>query len=148
MRILYLCVAFVAGAATSLQVPVNAALRTNLTHPMQATFVSFAVGMLASLVCCMVAGSPLPTADSLSRIPWWGWFGGLLGMMYVGTAIVISPKIGVAPMLSMVIAGQMVASILIDHFGMLHAPLFPATPLRLVGAILVAAGAAIMTIGK
>jgi transporter family-2 protein len=51
-------------------------------------------------------------------------------------------------MLSMVIAGQMVASLLIDHFGLLHAPLFQATPLRLVGALFVAVGAAIMTIGK
>jgi transporter family-2 protein len=84
----------------------------------------------------------------LSRIPWWAWFGGMLGMIYVGTAIIISPKIGVAPMLSMVIAGQMVASLLIDHFGLLHAPLFQATPLRLVGALFVAVGAAIMTIGK
>ncbi|MDB5341859.1 MAG: hypothetical protein JWP89_236 [Schlesneria sp.] len=148
MRILYLCLAFVAGAAASLQVPVNAALRTNLTHPMQATFASFVVGMLASLVCCLVLGSPLPSADSMSRIPWWAWFGGVLGMIYVGTAIVVSPKIGVAPMLSMVIAGQMVASMLIDHFGLLQAPLFHATPLRLVGALLVAVGAAIMTIGK
>lgn len=148
MRILYLCLAFVAGAATSVQVPVNAALRTNLSHPMQATFVSFTVGMLAALICCLVVGSPWPSGENLSRIPWWAWFGGVLGMIYVGTAIIVSPKIGVAPMLSTVIAGQMVASMLIDHFGLLHAPSFQATPLRLAGALLVAVGAAIMTIGK
>jgi transporter family-2 protein len=148
MRMLYLCLAFIAGGATSLQVPVNAALRTNLAHPMQATFVSFTVGLVASLICCLVTGSPLPSAENLSRVPWWAWFGGVLGMLYVGSSIVISPKIGVAPMLSMVIAGQMVMSLLIDHFGLLHAPLFPTTPFRLVGAILVAVGAALMTIGK
>lgn len=148
MRIFYLCLAFVAGAATSAQVPVNTALRSHLAHPIQATFISFAVGMLGSLVLCFVFGGPPPSALTLARIPWWAWCGGLLGALYVGSSIVLSPKIGVAAMLSMVIAGQMVMSLLIDHYGLLNAPTYRTTSQRLLGAGLVAIGAAIMSLGK
>lgn len=140
--------AFAAGAATALQVPVNAGLRTHLAHPMQATFVSFTVGMVASLVYCLVTGLAPPSLATVSRIPWWSWCGGLLGTLYVGSSIVLSPRIGLAAMLSMVIAGQMVMSLLIDHYGMLHAPIYAVTPVRLLGAVLVIGGAILMTVGR
>lgn len=148
MRLLYLAMALVAGAATSLQVPVNATLRSHLAHPLQATLVSFAVGTLLSLICCLTLGSPLPTGAVLSRIPWWGWCGGILGTLYVGSSIVLSPKIGVAAMLSMVIAGQMLMSLVIDHYGLAHAPVYALTPQRIAGAVLVASGAAVMAFAK
>jgi transporter family-2 protein len=148
MRFLYLGLAFIAGAATAAQVPVNAALRSHLAHPIQATFISFAVGMLGSLALCFVFGSPAPSVSTLSRIPWWAWCGGLFGALYVGSAIILSPRIGVAAMLSMVIAGQMVMSLLIDHYGLLSAPTYRTTSQRLLGAGLVAIGAAIMSLGK
>lgn len=148
MRYLLLFFAFAAGAATSVQIPVNASLRTHLSHPMQATFVSFAVGMLVSLSFCLAAGSSLPTAGGLAKIPWWAWTGGILGTLYVASSVVLSPKIGVAAMLSMVIAGQMVMSMLIDHFGLLNAAVYPVTPQRFVGAVLVAFGASVMAFGK
>lgn len=148
MRLLYLLMALVAGAATSLQVPVNATLRRHLAHPMQATLVSFTVGTLISLICCLILGSPPPTGGGLSRIPWWAWCGGILGTLYVGSSIVLSPKIGVAAMLSMVIAGQMLMSLVIDHYGLAQAPVYALTPQRIVGAVLVAIGAAVMAYGK
>lgn len=148
MRYLFLVFAFVAGSATSVQIPVNAGLRTHLAHPMQATFVSFAVGMLVSLAYCLATGSPLPTTDGLARIPWWAWTGGILGTLYVASSVILSPRIGVAAMLSMVIAGQMLMSMVIDHYGLLNAAVYPITPQRFVGAILVAVGASVMVFGK
>lgn len=148
MKFLLLCLAFFAGAATSMQVPVNAGLRSHLHHPMQATFVSFAVGMVVSLAYCLAVGSPVPSWDGLSRVPWWCWCGGLLGTLYVGSSIVLSPKIGVAAMLSMVIAGQMLASVLIDHYGVANAPIYSVTTPRVLGAILVIIGATVMTAWK
>jgi len=148
MKFLFLVLAFVAGAATSLQIPVNTELRRQLSHPMQATFVSFAVGMLISLAYCLFSGSSVPSLAVLSRAPWWVWCGGVLGTLYVWSSVVLSPKIGLAAMLSMVIAGQMLMSLAIDHFGHLNAAVYPATPQRVVGAVLVIAGAAVMSFGK
>ena len=148
MRLVYLVLAMLAGAATAVQTPVNASLRTHLAHPLQATFVSFAVGALLSLLMCVVSGRPLPTAIGLTQVPWWAWTGGILGTMYVGCSIILSPKIGVATMLSMVIAGQMLASLMIDHYGLLRAPVYSISAARAAGAILIAAGTAVMAFSK
>lgn len=148
MKSLFLGIAFLAGAATAVQVPVNATLRTHLGHPMQATFVSFTIGMMISLAYCLAAGSPIPSASVLSRIPWWAWTGGILGTFYVASSIVLSPRIGIAAMLSMVIAGQMLTSLVIDHYGLVNAPVYTISSSRALGAVLVAAGAALMAFAK
>lgn len=148
MKLLFLAIAFVAGATSSFQVIVNAQLRTFLTHPMQATWVSFVVGTLVSSVYCLLVRAPLPASDVLTRAPWWVWIGGLLGTLFVWSSIVVSPKIGVAALLCAVVAGQMIASLLIDHFGWLNATPFPANPQRVLGAVLVVIGAVVMATGK
>jgi bacterial/archaeal transporter family-2 protein len=148
MKLLFLAIAFVAGATSSVQVIVNAQLRTYLMHPMQATFVSFAVGTLASSVYCLILRSPWPSSMEVTRAPWWVWIGGLLGTLFVWSSIVVSPRIGVAALLCAVVAGQMMASLLIDHFGWFNATPFPVSTQRLLGATLVVMGALVMATGK
>lgn len=148
MKLFFLGLAVFAGAATAFQIPVNAGLRTHLSHPMQATLVSFSVGMLLSLAICLATATGVPAFQGIANIPWWAWTGGLLGTLYVGLSVVLSPRIGVAPMLSMVIAGQMLTSIIVDHYGLLNAPIYPMTAQRICGGLLVAIGAAVMAFGK
>ncbi len=148
MKLLFLAIAFVAGATSSVQVIVNAQLRTYMIHPMQATLVSFVVGTLVSSAYCLIVRSPWPSSVEIARAPWWVWCGGLLGTLFVWSSIVVSPRIGVAALLCAVVAGQMLASLLIDHFGWFHATPFPVSPQRLLGATLVVIGAVVMTTGR
>ena len=148
MKLLFLAIAFVAGATSSVQVIVNAQLRTYLVHPMQATLVSFDVGTLVSSVYCLILRSPWPASVEVARAPWWVWIGGLLGTLFVWSSIVVSPRIGVAALLCAVVAGQMLASLLIDHYGWFNATPFPVSPQRLLGATLVVIGAVVMATGK
>lgn len=152
VKFFFLLVAFVAGATSSFQVVVNAQLRSYLTNPMQATLVSFVVGTMVSSAYCIIHGlatrSPLPSLVEVSRAPWWVWIGGCLGTLFVWSSIVVSPRIGVAALLCAVIAGQMIASLLIDHYGLCNATRFAANPQRLVGVSLVLVGAILMATGK
>ncbi len=148
MKLLFLMIAFVAGATSSVQVVVNAQLRSYLVHPMQATFVSFVVGTLISSVYCAIIRSPLPSLADVSRAPWWAWIGGILGTLFIWTSIVASPRIGVAALFCAVVAGQMIMSLLIDHYGLMNANTFPLSPQRILGALIVVAGAVVMATGK
>jgi bacterial/archaeal transporter family-2 protein len=148
MKLLFVLIAFVAGATSSFQVVVNAQLRSYLVHPMQATLVSFLVGTFVSGVYCLMLRNPLPALSDVSRTPWWVWIGGLLGTLFVWSSIVVSPRIGVAALLCAVVAGQMLASLMIDHFGWCHATQFPVSAQRLIGAALVVTGAVVMATGK
>ena len=139
----FLALAFLSGTFLPIQVGANATLRNYLGHAMQAALVSFAVGASAILLYCAIARIPLPKLTQLGEAPWWTWVGGLCGAFYIWMAIIVGPKVGAAALLALVVAGQMVASLVLDHYALLGMPQNPATPLRLLGVGLVVVGVAV-----
>ena len=137
---LWFLLAFLTGMAVSVQSGVNSQLRQALGNPVLAATISFGSGFLA-LVCFqgMVQGG-LPTLATVKSIDWWKWTGGLLGAIYVTTVIITIPRIGAASLVSLSVAGQLVAAIVLDHYGLLGFSQHPANPWRLLGAMLIMAG--------
>src|SRR5919108_469601 len=62
-------------------------------------------------------GTPHPGEGGPPAAPWWVWIGGALGAFYVAASIVTAPRLGAATLIALVVAGQAVASLLIDQFG-------------------------------
>ena len=83
---------------------------------------------------------PLPAARVASQAPAWHWIGGILGAVYIAVAVVLAPRLGAATMIASVVAGQMLASLLLDHFGWVGFARQEATPARLLGAGLIILG--------
>lgn len=135
--------ALAGGAALPLQVALNTQLKTYLGHPVQATFVSFSVGALAMLAYCLVTRLPWPGAGALAQAPGWVWLGGFLGAFYVWSTIVVAPSLGAAVTLGLVVAGQMTASLVLDHFGVAGLPERPLDLWRVTGVLLVVGGVAL-----
>ena len=63
--------------------------------------------------------------DRLDGVPWWGWLGGLCGATYVTSVFLLIPEIGVAPTIGLTVAGQQLASVLVDRYGLLRLPRRP-----------------------
>jgi transporter family-2 protein len=137
---LYLFVCLLAGALMPLQAGVNAQLARWVGHPVTASLVSFAAGTLALLAYSLAFRPTLPALGSLAEAPWWVWVGGLLGAVFVTAAAAFAPRLGAATFISITIAGQMLVSILLDHFGLVGFAARAVTPLRLLGALLLVAG--------
>lgn len=137
---LLLLVALLLGAALSVQVGVNAELRTTIGHPIVAATASFVVGTIGLLLVAVVVRPAIPGSAQLARIPWWQWTGGLLGAAYVAAAIVLAPKLGAAALLATIVAGQMTASLLLDHYGLFGFPVQPVSPLRVVAVAMIIGG--------
>ena len=144
MKSLLFLLAIFAGVATSAQAVINTQLRAKLADPMQAATVSFTVGTILCWLYCLVSRSPLPSLVTVRSVPWWMWTGGALGAFYVWTSIVVTRQIGVAAMLGLLVAGQMLASLVIEHYGLFQAPLRPASLSRVAGAGLVVLGVCLM----
>ena len=140
MNYLFVAAAFLCGAVVPLQAAVNAVLRTHLPSAMQSALISFAVGTIALLLYCIADRAPWPTASSLAQVPWWGWTGGIVGVYFVFSSLVVVPKLGAAVTLGIIVAGQMIASLLMDHYGMLGLTQQPITLWRAFGVLLVIAG--------
>jgi transporter family-2 protein len=137
---LYLLVCLVAGALMPLQAGVNAQLARWVGHPVTASLVSFAVGTLVLLAYTAALRPQLPGLSALAAAPWWVWAGGLLGSVFVTAAAAFAPRLGAATFISVTIAGQVLVSILLDHFGAVGFAARPVSPLRLIGALLLVAG--------
>lgn len=135
-----LLVALLLGAALSVQVGINAQLRTAIGHPVIAATASFVVGTIGLLLVTMVVRPTLPGTAQLARVPWWQWTGGLLGAAYVAAAIVLAPKLGAAALLATIVAGQMTASLLLDHYGLFGFPVQPVSPLRVAAVAMIIGG--------
>jgi bacterial/archaeal transporter family-2 protein len=73
--------------------------------------------------------------------PWWAWVGGLLGAFYVTATVVVPVRIGAAAFFGILVAAQLVTSVLVDQFGWVGFPQREVSPLRLVGVGLLVAGA-------
>ena len=144
MKSILFLLALFAGAATSTQAIINTQLRGRIGDPMQATTISFTVGTILCWLYCLFNRTPLPTLETIRTIPWWMWTGGGLGTFYIWTSIVVTRQIGVGAMLGLVIAGQMTSSLVIDHYGLFHATVRPATMIRIAGTVLVVLGVCLL----
>lgn len=136
----YMSLAFTGGAILALQIGINAALARGLANPIGAATVSFGIGTIALAVYFLITRQPYPTGESWSALPWWTLTGGALGAFYVVSTIISAPQIGAAMLVSLVIAGQILMSLILDHFGIAGFAQNPVTLWRVVGAALVIAG--------
>lgn len=128
-----------AGAATALQAPINARLMGAVGSPVNAAFVSFAVGT-AALGLLALALYTRPDAAATRALPWWTWTGGLCGVIFVLAATWSVPRLGVATTITLMVAGQLILSLALDHFGAFGVPKQPLNLTRVAGVALVLAG--------
>lgn len=147
-RTIYLLAALAGGAILPVQVALNTLLRRYVGEPMQVTFISYLAGTLASLAICFAARYPLPATSAIAQTSWWMWVGGCLGTLYVWSTIFATPKIGASLALSLTIAGQMIAALLLDHYGAIGLARFPASPTRIAGVVLVVLGVSLVAYVK
>ena len=132
-------VVVLAGGATALQAPTNAKLATAVASPVNAAFISFAVGttVLGILAALMQTRPDMAAARAL---PWHAWLGGVYGACFVVAAAWGVPRLGVAMTITLMVGGQLLLSLILDHFGALGVPRQPLNLGRIAGVGLVLAG--------
>ena len=133
-------VALLVGFMLPLQAGINAQLRLVLGGPLLTALASFLVGTVALLGVCVVTRVALPAPAALTHAPWWHWTGGLLGAVYIALSVVLAPRLGATALIALVVTGQLIASLLLDHYGLVGYPRYPLDSQRLLGAVLLVAG--------
>ena len=108
--------------------------------PIFAALVSFGVGTLA-LAVYSFALRPAPTVAMAASAPWWSWLGGLLGAFFVTVIIVLAAQLGATASMAWLLAGQFLAALVLDHFGLISFTVRDVSWPRLAGVALVLAGA-------
>jgi len=139
-----LVVALATGAAIAVQALANSRLRLALGTPMWAAIGQFLVGLAALAAIAVVMREPAPDTGALSRMPWWGWVGGAVGALFIVVSIVLTPRLGTALTLATMTVGQMLAALVLDHYGWLGAPVIRLSLPRVIGAACLLVGIALM----
>ena len=137
---LYILLAIAAGFCLPSQAGINAQLNLWSRSAILTATISFAVGTIGLAIYTLILRTPWPTGAGIARHPWWIWSGGLLGAFLVASTVVLAPKLGAASMISLIVAGQMLSSIVLDHFGWIGYPIHPINVFRMLGVVLLLGG--------
>lgn len=128
------------GIVTPLQTAVNARLRGTLGTPFRASLVSFTVGLAATTIAALLLGPYPLVPESALQGPWWMWFAGLFGVIFMTGNILLLPKLGSLQTVLMPVLGQITMGLLIDQFGWLDSPRHPMNVARAAGLVLAVLG--------
>jgi transporter family-2 protein len=137
---LYLLLALIAGALMPTQAATNNKMAAFVDSPILAAFISFFVGTVALFIYVLATGTPLGNLASAKNAPPIAWVGGFMGAFFVTAAVTLVPRLGVAMTFSLIIAGQMMVALVLDHFGFLGLEQRPVTIPRILGILLITGG--------
>jgi transporter family-2 protein len=140
MKTITLPIAFVAGTFNAIEAGTNTALRKGLGAPFLTLAVISAMTLAFSLTSALFAQEPIPNPAELASVPWWGWFGGLLGFGFVAAMIYTADTLGSALFIGLTVTASTLLSVALDHFGWLGFTQHLAGPGRLIGALLMVIG--------
>lgn len=134
-------IALLAGLAVVIQAGVNSELKLSINNPILTALLSFCVGTIFLFMYILLTNrTPLPSLTTLAGISWWKWTGGLLGAIYITAVIIVSPRIGAANTIGFIVAGQLIAAVIFDHFGWIGFPVKMISLGRIAGVALLIAG--------
>lgn len=135
-----LLLAVIAGAVVPFQSAINANLGRGLGHTLWATLASLLVSILVLLPIMLAMRVPLPSVAFISKAPLWMWAGGAFGVCFISLALVLLPKLGASGFMALALAGQVVASLVLDHFGWFGLVQRQVSLPRVLGALLLIGG--------
>jgi transporter family-2 protein len=143
MKSIWIIMAFLAGTFLPIQAGLNTRLGRSLESPVYASMISFIVGVFIVLIYALITKQHVEWSG-VKDAPAYSWLGGALGAFYVTVIILAFPKIGPALTFGLVVAGQMVISILLDHFNILVAQQHSINVWRIAGVLMIVIGVIII----
>lgn len=138
MYVWFCVLAVLAGTLIPLQFALNSQLKIRLDNPYYATLASIMVSAVFLICVCLVMRNPLPSLAP--GTPWWVWTGGFVGAIYLFISMILAPKLGATALVASIIGGQMLCSLILDHFGLIGFAQHSLNAGRLAGVALLAAG--------
>jgi bacterial/archaeal transporter family-2 protein len=142
--LVFVVLGIAAGVSFVIQQAINANLRGTLGSAAWAGFVSYLGGTLSMLALALAMRESLPSTAAAAQSNWWAWTGGFFGAIYIAVSILIVPRLGTATFVALLVAGQMLFSVACDHFGLFGVPQHSANVSRLMGAVLLVGGVALI----
>ena len=138
--VLWGALAVIVGALIPVQAATNAAMSRVIGSVAIASLALFAIGFVVVAAWVIVTREPLPSLETVRRVPAYGYFGGFIVASYVIAITYLAPRLGVGTAIRLVVTGQIVAAVTIDHVGAFGAVVQRLTMGRAIGVVLMIIG--------
>lgn len=144
----WLIIAFTSGAAISIQAAMNAQLGNLLKNPLLASCIAFCSSIFFTLLAILVFTKEFPSTDIIRSVPVYLWFsGGILSAFAISMFYYLIPQIGIGPMMSFALTGQLIIAVISGHFGWFDLPLIPLTSGKFLGVVAMISGVLLINNG-
>lgn len=148
VKLSWLLIVIVAGMLIPVQAGFNATFKKITSHAVLAGCWNTLLATLIFMAALLLFRSPFPSVAILSQVPWWAYLGGVCGATYVLVSLVFAPKLGAVLLIVCLAAGQMIASVVIDHFGWVGYDIKPFTLTKLAGIFMIVVGVSLIQHSK
>jgi transporter family-2 protein len=140
MKFAWLMIVFVCGALLPIQAGLNTRLGKSIESPVYASLFSFMVGAIAVGIYLQFTKETVTWAGlkSANIYSWLG--GGVTGAIFITATMMAVPRIGMALTFSLVVAGQMIVAVALDHFDILVAEQHSFNIWRFAGIVIIILG--------
>lgn len=118
----------------------NARLRSSTGSPVLTTMISVFVTLLSLALVWASGATNRRSIPAFNSLPQWAWFGGVFAAYYLVASLIAIPKLGVAVVFSLVIAGQMIAALVLDSTGAFGVTQISLSVSRILGTALLLIG--------
>lgn len=139
-ELLFLALALLTGALIPMQAGTNAVFSKSVGNPLLTGLMVFVVGLVGMLVLVLLSKTALPTHQQLTAAPVAGYLGGLIVATYVVMITILVPRIGVGTAIGLIVTGQVICAVTIDHFGFFNVAVRTLSPTRVAGMLLMVGG--------
>jgi transporter family-2 protein len=133
-----LLIGLISGVAVGLQSPLASMITQRLGMAESIFIIHIGGAILIAIPLIFLGGGNLGSWRSL---PWYALLAGSMGLIVVGGVSFMIPRVGVATSITLIIAGQLLISSVLDHYGLLGVQTRPMNVPRILGLLVVFLGA-------
>ena len=138
--LIFLALALITGALIPIQAATNAAFSKSIGNATITGLMVFVVGLLGMILFILITKTSFPARQQLTAAPLYGYLGGIIVATYVVMITILVPKIGVGTAIGLIVTGQILCAVVIDHFGLFHVAVRTISITRIAGMLLMIGG--------
>lgn len=138
-KLIWIIMVVIAGSLLPLQAGLNAKMGKEIVSPIWASLISFTVGAIALFAYVMITKNSFQLSG-FKMVPTYAWLAGVFGAFYVTVVVLAFPKLGPALTFGLIVAGQLLISLFLDHYNILVHQQHSINIYRIIGMILIVSG--------
>jgi bacterial/archaeal transporter family-2 protein len=135
---LVILIGVMGGVAVGLQSPIAGAMGQRIGGIAGSFIIHVSGAIFSGLLLFLRGGEKL---KDWSTLPWYMPCAGIFGLLLYITISITLPRVGSTMMVVLIIIGQLVTGVVVDHFGLLGVPTRPVDLLRVIGVVVLVLGA-------